>query len=229
MSFFRVRGRLLTVAGVVVSAFSISLTPAAIAQSSGASCHSGPRGAFGLTSCERALLAKLPYAALPNPVPPGFKVVPKKLVVTAHSYRVVYHRADDAEIIYEGSDTPSGGPRTTTAIATAPPAAPANPTTTQRARSFFQRFLGEKPKTDTNTSAGYGSGEQERSPHMAAVANSPVVGTVRFATDAATGCLDGHSDAAVMRNGRITVRGCGLDSSDPIVRSVQTTARVSRG
>ncbi len=219
MSFFRACGWSFSAAVAVVLFCSVTIDVPAFAQSSVKGCHSGPRGAFGLTSCERAQLAKLPYAVLPNPVPTGFRVVPNRFHVDAHSYRVVYRRpSDEASIIYEGSDAVVAAAPQPTRQAEAPAARP---------RGFFQRLVGMRPKeTDVNATAGSGSGEQERSPNLnGPSANGPVVGTVHFKTNDA-GCLEGKSDGQVMRSGQVTVRGCNLES-DFVLKTVRTTARVS--
>ncbi len=201
----------------------------ALAQSHGNGCHSGPRGAFGLTACERAKLAKLSYAALPNPAPVGFHVVANKFHADARGYRVIYRRADNAEIIYAGSAVTAAAP---SVPSNNPPVVAANSAPAQRPRGFFQRLFGEKGAPDVNAAhAGFGSGEQERAPKSGLTANSPAVGMVHFDVDG-TGCLAGRSDPSQpqspIRNGRLTVRGCGMDSPDTVLHVVETTVRVTR-
>jgi hypothetical protein len=168
----------------------------------------------GLTSAQlqRLRQTNVPVVGV-SPVPPGFHVKQAEPLPGGRSYRIVYANAAGATITFEAGQL--GG------------SAAAKPTPAPK-RGFLQKLFGTKaPKLPgtANTGTSGTSSETEGQGTSAIVADSALIGPIRFVPAGA--CLRGTNDAskAQLRSVQVRVSGCNFDDPDTLVAAYKHAHR----
>jgi hypothetical protein len=177
---------------------------------------SAEAGNGGLSSAQLQRLHRLHLPVIaPSAVPPGFRVTKAEPLPGGHAYRIVYANSAGASITFEVGQL-SGGQ-----VAAATPAPK---------RGFLQRLLGgaKKAVAGPSTAPGQSSGtagEAEGQGTSAIVADSKVIGPVRFTP---TGqCLQGTADSskAQVHGVQVRVSGCNFDDPDTLIGAYKSAHR----
>jgi hypothetical protein len=135
------------------------------------------------------------------------------------TYKIVYQSTAGATIVFEGHQLYGGAGQG--AAAAAPTTAP------KRGRGLFQRlFAGAKAAPAATTSAGSTSSEAEGQAASAIMADSALIGPVRFVP--AGPCLQGTADSSKgqLHGLRVTVSGCNFENPDPLIAAYKNVHRV---
>jgi hypothetical protein len=177
-----------------------------------------PAGAFaqsrgGLSSAQ---LARLHQLGIPivgtGALPAGFRVTQANALPGNRSYRIVYANSAGASITFEGGQL-SGG----SGGAKPPPK-----------QSFFKRLFGNVNKTVHPSSNGSSttSNEAEGQGSAAIVADSTLIGPIRFVPSGQ--CLRGVADAskAQVHGAQFRVSGCNFDDPDPLINAYRHARRL---
>ena len=197
--------RLLLTRCAVVAALCAALTPAA----------SVAAGSGGLSSAQLQRLHRLNLPVIaPSALPAGFHVTKAEALPGGRSYRIVYVKGD-ASITFEVGQL-SG------AVAAAATPAPK--------RGFLQRMFGSASKIARGPSAAATpssatAGETEGQGTTAIVADSRLIGPVRFTP---TGqCLQGTADStkAQVHGVQVRVSGCNFDDPDTLIGAYKSAHR----
>jgi hypothetical protein len=173
-------------------------------------------GPGGLTNAQLQGLRRLNLPVIaPSPVPTGFHVAKAEPLPGGRAYRIVYVNKDGASITFEvgqlaGEQTP------------VPTAAPKH--------GFLQRVFGGaskivRPPSPSSTGSSGTSNEAEGQATSAIVADSALIGPVRFTP--AGECLRGTADSSKgqLRGVQVRVSGCNFDDPDTLVRTYQHARR----
>jgi hypothetical protein len=163
---------------------------------------------------------------VPVPAPAGFRVTRVTSSNYDKSYKIVYQSRSGATMVFEGRQLYSGmvqtGPAPAAALAAtaAPSAAPK--------RGLLQKLFAGAPaaRPATVSPAGGTSSEAEGQGTTAIMADSQLVGPIRFAP--AGPCLQGIADSskAQIHGLRVTVSGCNFDNPDPLIAAYKNMHRV---
>ena len=161
---------------------------------------------------------------VPVPAPAGFRVTRVTASNYDKSYKIVYQSKTGATMVFEGRQLYGGAVQTGSAAAAAPTVAP----TAAPKRGLFQKiFAGAHAATPaTGSPAGSTSSEAEGQGTAAIMADSQLIGPIRFAP--AGPCLQGIADAskAQIHGLRVTVSGCNFDNPDPLIAAYKNMHRV---
>jgi hypothetical protein len=161
---------------------------------------------------------------VPVPAPAGFRVTRVTSSNYDKSYKIVYQSKTGATMVFEGRQLYGGavqtGPAPAAAATVAPTAAPK--------RGLLQKIFAGAPAAAhaTVTPAGGTSSEAEGQGTAAIMADSQLVGPIRFAP--AGPCLQGIADSskAQIHGLRVTVSGCNFDNPDPLIAAYKNMHRV---
>lgn len=145
-------------------------------------------------------------------VPAGFRVTQATALPGNRSYRIVYSNTAGESITFEGGQL--GG---------APGAKP------PPKHSFFQRLFSNVNKTvhpGANGGSSTTSSEAEGQGTAAIVADSMLIGPIRFTPSGQ--CLRGVADAskAQVRGAQFRVSGCNFDDPDPLINAYRHARRL---
>ena len=171
-------------------------------------------GGLSNAQLQRLRRLNLPVIA-PSAVPSGFHVTKAEALPGGRSYRIVYVNKAGASITFEV------GQLSGRQVAAATPAPK---------RGFLQRLLGGTSKIARAPSAGSSpssgtAGEAEGQGTSAIVADSRVIGPVRFTP---TGqCLQGTADSskAQVHGVQVRVSGCNFDDPDTLIGAYKSAHR----
>jgi len=177
------------------------------------------QGGSGLSSADLQKLRKLGMPVIaPVPAPRGFR--PHALLnAYDKTYKIVYSNTSGASITF-AVDELSGG--SADAGSHAAPAAPSKP------RGFLPRVFGSThaPSTGSADDTAATQGETEGHATSSLMADSRVIGPIRFAP--AGPCLHGTADASKARvhGVRVQVTGCNVDSADLLISTYKRVQRL---
>jgi hypothetical protein len=158
----------------------------------------------------------------PVPAPRGFKVIRVDANAYDKAYKIVYGNKAGATMVFEGDGIYSSAAQNGAAATEAPTAAPK--------RGLLQKiFAGSSAKaTPAATSAGISgtSSELEGQGKAALVADSQLIGPIRF-TPVGT-CLQGTADSskAMLHGLRVIVSACNFSDADALVSAYKSAQRV---
>jgi hypothetical protein len=181
----------------------------------------------GLTGAQLKQLHQLgmPIVA-PVPAPRGFKVTRVVLNGYDHTYKIYYANKLGGTIAFQ-ADQLYRPPQTASTTANAP----STPAPEPKRRSFLQKLFtapvaSPSPATGNALHAGSTSNETEGQATSALVADSQLVGPIKFAP--AGPCLEGVADGTkgTIRGLRVTVSACNFDNADVLISAYKNLQRV---
>lgn len=187
----------------------------------------GAQSPSGLTSAQLKQLKRLnmPVVA-PVPPPKGFRV--SRVVPNAYdkTYKIFYQNTLGATIVFEASEAYSTAQAGSAGAAASQPPPPAP----KRGHGLLQRIFAGPANAQTQAPASNGlrgtSSEAEGQAGGAIVADSPLIGPIRFVP--AGPCLQGTADQSKsrIRGLRVTVSACNSDNPDPLIAAYKNVHRL---
>jgi hypothetical protein len=175
-----------------------------------------------------AQLKKLHTAGVPIiapvPAPRGFKVVSVSASAYDKTYKIVYQNKLGAVITFEGAQLYSSAAQAGATATAAPTTAPK--------RGIFQRIFAGAAAVSQSTPAAANanrsgtSSEAEGQAAAAIMADSPLIGPIRFTPVGP--CLQGTSDPtkASMPGLRVSVSACNAENPESLISAYKSVKRV---